>query len=835
LRETRPIGNRTTVMSKAAMPIDEVLPQLRTALDAHSTAILVADPGAGKTTRVPLALLGSSWLKKQKIVMLEPRRIAARAAAGYMARLRGEEPGETVGYSVRLDSRISAKTQTEIVTEGVLTRRLQSDPMLGGTGLLIFDEFHERSLEADLGLALALEVQEALRPDLRILVMSATLEAERLRGMLGGAPVIRSRGRLYPVETLYLGRASRRTVAADVADAVRTATNRHEGSVLAFLPGEAEIGRAEELLHQARLGNAVDVLPLYGALQAREQDQAIAPSPPGRRKVVLATTIAETSLTIEGISIVIDGGFKRVPQFDPGSGMTRLETVRVSASAAEQRRGRAGRMRPGICYRMWPEPEMKSLVAHDTPEILQADLASFLLDLALWGVADPIRLKLLDQPPAGAVAQAKDLLKRLDAIDAQGRITPHGKKMARLPLHPRLAHMVIAGRNRGEGGLAADIAALLQERDILKGHGDANVFSRLELLRRGDARLATARRAAEQIRKAAKIETAGASGDAGGLIALAYSERIASARDKRGAFRMASGGGAVVEESDPLSKAEFLAIATTDGKPANARIFLATPITRERIEELFADRIEKRESVRWDRRMQSVSAKIERRLDGLVLEERPIQNPDPELLVTAMMEGVNDLGLDALSWNEAARSLQERVMIMKGLEPEQSWPDLTEEALARSVGSWLRPYLYGKTRFRDLAGLDLKQALGTLVPPPLLRLLHRLLPEHIALPSGSSVAIDYKNGVPTLRVKVQELFGERNLPELAGGKLKLRIELLSPAGRPVGVTDNLESFWRTGYSQVRSEMRGRYPKHDWPEDPVSAAPSRGRKPRASRP
>jgi ATP-dependent helicase HrpB len=819
-------------VSTAALPIDDVLPQLRSAFDVHSTVLLVAAPGAGKTTRVPMALTGSSWLKEQKIVMLEPRRIAARAASRYMARLRDEGVGETVGYSVRFDSRISSKTQVEIVTEGVLTRRLQSDPTLGGTGLLIFDEFHERSLESDLGLALALEVQEALRPDLKILVMSATLEAERLKNMLKDAPVIRSKGRLYPVETHYLARASRQTIAAAVASAVETAINRHEGSVLALLPGEAEIRRAEELLQQARLDSTVDVLPLYGALPAKEQDRAIARSTAGRRKVVLATTIAETSLTIEGVSIVIDGGFKRVPQFDPGSGMTRLETVRVSASAAEQRRGRAGRLGPGICYRLWPEPEMKSLAAHDAPEILQADLAPFLLDLAQWGVADPIKLKLLNQPPAGAVAQAKDLLKRLDAIDEQGRITSHGRKMARLPLHPRLAHMVIGGKHRGEGGLAAEIAAIIPERDVLQGQGDANLISRLELLRRGDARFATARRAGEQIRRLAKIGAAEASGDAGGLIALAYSERTAQARDKRGSFRMANGGGALIEESDPLSQAEFLAIATTDGKAANARVFLAAPLSRERIEELFASRIETRETVRWDKRMQAVTARVERRLEALVLEERPVRDADPELVAKALIEGIIDLGLNALAWSEAAHSLQRRVMIMKGLEPEQAWPDLSEEALTRSVESWLGPYLYGKTRFRDLAGVDLKQALGTLVPPQLLRLLDRLLPERMTLPSGSSVAIDYKSGAPTLRVKVQELFGQEKLPDLAGGKLKLRIELLSPAGRPVGVTDNLESFWRTGYPQVRSEMRGRYPKHDWPEDPVTAVPSRGRKPRS---
>lgn len=813
----------------AAMPVDDVLPELRAALEAHPSAVLVAEPGAGKTTRIPPALENSLWLKGQRIVMLEPRRIAARAAARYMARLKGEETGDSIGYSVRFDSRVSAKTRIEIVTEGVLTRRLQNDPTLAGTGLLIFDEFHERSLDADVGLALALEVQEALRPDLRILIMSATLDAEALARVLGDAPVIKSEGRLYPVETFYHGRATRRSVAGDVADAARMALRRHGGSVLAFLPGEAEIRRAEAELRSAQLGDNIDVLPLYGSLSAAEQDIAIAPAAAGRRKVVLATTIAETSLTIEGVSIVIDGGLKRVPRFDPGSAMTRLETIRVSASAAEQRRGRAGRLESGICYRLWPEEENRALAAHDTPEILQADLASFMLDLASWGITDPAKLRLLDRPPTGAVAQAKELLFLLRALDENGGITPHGKKMAGLPLHPRLAHMVIAGKERGQGKLAADIAALLQERDILQGRADADLLSRLLLLHRRDPRSAKVRLAAEQIRRLAKIAGSDSDGDAGGLLALAYSDRIAQSRGRGGSFRMANGGGAIIDEADPLSREKFLAVATTDGDASNARVYLAAPLKFGTIVDFFADQVETAQSVHWDKRTQAVNAKVERRLGALVLEERPIKDAEPELVVQAMIEGVRQLGLSSLPWNDSANSLKQRVMMMRRIEPHGGWPDLSDKTLAATIGSWLKAYLYGKTRRQQLAEIDLKQAIESLVPPPLLRKLDGFLPERIKVPSGSSIAIDYDtDGNPILRVKLQELFGTKSLPALGMGKLQLKIELLSPAGRPVAVTQDLASFWANGYPEVRAQMRGRYPKHHWPEDPLSAPPSRGR-------
>ena len=819
------------------LPVEEVLGEVDTALSTQGCAILIAETGAGKTTRVPLALLRSPWLKG-KIVMLEPRRIAARAAAHHMARLMGEEAGETVGYSVRFESKVSSKTRIEIVTEGVLTRRLQTDQALEGVGLLIFDEFHERSLDADLGLAFALETREALRPDLRILIMSATLEAEVLQRLFGQAAIVRSKGRQFPVETRYLGRATRQTVAADVASAVKLALGREKGSILAFLPGEAEIRRAEDQLRAFHGHKAVRVLPLHGSLSAQEQDRAIAPPLSGERKVVLATTIAETSLTIEGVDIVIDGGFKRVPRFDPGSALTRLDTVRVSAAAAEQRRGRAGRLGPGVCYRLWPEEETLALAPRDVPEILQADAAPLLLELALWGIADIRQARLLDRPSAGAVAQARDLLQLLEALDAQGRITDHGRALARLPLHPRLAHMVIAGHVRGQGRLAAEIAALLQERDIFARRGDADIRHRLVMLRGEEPpppyvnrhSLMRARLAANQIRRLAKIGGEAKSGDAGELVALAYGERIAQARDKRGSFRLASGGGASIDETDGLSLEKFLAVATTDGKASDARIFLAAPLSLASIEDIHGGRIETIEQVYWDKRAQAVVAKEQRRLGALVLDERSIAHGNEERIAAAMIEGVRLLGLASLAWTDAALALKRRVMIMRRLEPDGGWPDMADEALLASLDDWLKPHLTGARRREHLTKVRLADALATLIPPALLGRLDRELPRRVNVPSGSSIEIDYSDETqPVLRVKLQEVFGARDMPPLAKGRLKLRIELLSPAGRPAAITQDLGRFWASGYAQVRSEMRGRYPKHSWPEDPMTAPPMRGRK------
>jgi ATP-dependent helicase HrpB len=782
--------------------------------------------------------LNAPWLKGGKIVMLEPRRVAARAAARHMARLMNEAVGETVGYSVRFDSKVSRKTKIEIVTEGVLIRRLQADPSLTGIGLVIFDEFHERSLDADLSLALTLEAREALRPDLRLVAMSATLDAEAVLRLFKDAVVVRAQGRQFPVETRHLGRATRQTVAIAVAEAVRLSLKRDQGSILAFLPGEAEIRRAQEQLAGIEAWSRARVMALHGSLSAQEQDRAIAPAAAGERKVVLATTIAETSLTIEGVSVVIDGGFKRVPRFDPGSGMTRLDTVRVSLSSAEQRRGRAGRLGPGVCYRLWPVEEDLALAPSDVPEILQADLASPLLELALWGISDIDEARLLDRPPEGAVAQARALLQLLGAIDAEGRISAHGKALTSLPLHPRLAHMVITGKARGEGLLAADIAALLQERDILARRNDADMRHRVDVLRGREAvpddanrqSLKRARLASEQIGRLAGIRGGAAVGDVGELLALAYGDRIAQARDRRGSFRLAGGGGASLDESDPLAAEKFLAVATTDGQIGTARIFLAAPLTREGIEALYPERIATIEQVSFDKRLGAVVAKEQRRLDGLVLEEKPIREGNEERIAAAMMTGMRLMGLAALPWNDTALSLKQRVGLMRRLEPEVGWPDMSEETLTATLESWLQPYLGGVRRREQLSKVRLAEAIASLIPPHLVRKLEEQLPRRMRVPSGSEIAIDYSDEAqPVLRVKLQELFGARDLPPLAHGRIKLRIELLSPAARPIAVTQDLARFWTSGYALVRSEMRGRYPKHSWPEDPLKAQATRGRK------
>jgi ATP-dependent helicase HrpB len=801
-----------------AFPVDAVIPRLSEALGRGRAAILVAEPGAGKTTRVPLALLDAPWLQGRRIVMLEPRRLAARAAAHRMADTLGEAIGETVGYTVRLDRRVSAKTRIEVVTEGILTRRLQSDPDLAGVGLVIFDEFHERSLDGDLGLALTLDVQRGLREDLRILAMSATLDAARLAAHLGNAPVIAAPGRIHPVQTRHLDRARRPTIAQDAARAVHRALVETEGGILVFLPGEAEIRRTEEALVASSLPAGVVVRPLYGALSFAEQDAAIRPAPPGERKIVLATTIAETSLTIDGIGAVIDTGFKRVPRFDPASGMTALETRRVSLAAADQRRGRAGRLGPGTCYRLWPEAETRALAPHDVPEILGADLAPLVLELAAWGIADPARLTWLDPPPSAAFAQARDLLQRLEAIDEEDRITGEGRAMVRLPLHPRLAHMVI----RSADPLAADLAAFLSERDGLGREAGTDIAERLAQVR-GAAR-DRIRKAAAQIRRIAGIGDGGSGMSAGVLVALAYPDRIAQARGGNRRYRLSGGGGAILPEHDRLAVHEWLAVALTDGASGDRKIFLAAPLSFKEIEEHFAGQIETRNTVSWDSRASAASASRSRRLGALVLDEKPIADPDPALLVAAMVQGVREMGLACLPWNDGARSLRARVLFLRRLYPDRGWPDLSEAALLGSLEYWLSPFLTGVTRKAHLERLDMQRILQDLIPHDLRRRMDRLAPTRIEVPSGAAVPIDYEGeGDPVLRVRLQEMFGLAKTPAVADGRARLRIELLSPAGRPLAVTQSLETFWTNAYPAVRADMRGRYPKHAWPADPLTAA------------
>ncbi|WP_421693945.1 ATP-dependent helicase HrpB [Aestuariivirga sp.] len=805
-------------------PVDLIIPQLSQALASGPSALLVAEPGAGKTTRVPLKLLDAPWLANKKIVMLEPRRLAARNAAHRMAETLGEEVGQTVGYTVRLERRVSAKTRIEVVTEGILTRRLQQDPELTGTGLVIFDEFHERSLDADFGLALTLDIQRGLREDLKILVMSATLDAARVAAHLGNAPVIDAPGRVFPVETRYLDKAQRQTISADAVRAVHRALDETEQSILVFLPGEAEIRRTEVALTAAGLPKGTLVRPLYGAMSFTEQDAAIRPSPPGERKIVLATTIAETSLTIDGIGAVIDTGFKRAPRFDPATGMTALETIRVSLASADQRRGRAGRLGPGIGYRLWPEAESRALKPHDAPEIFVADLAPLVLELAAWGVTDPAALPWLDPPPAAPFAQAQDLLKRLEALDDEGKITPLGKQMVKLPLHPRLAHMVV----KGHSTLAADLAALLSERDGLPRDAGVDITARLSQLR-GPAR-DRIRQTAKQIRQIAGIGQEESEVSPGTLIAWAFPDRIAQRRGGDRRYRLSGGGGAVLPEHDALVTQDFLAVATTDGASGDQKIFLAAPLLLSEIEEHFAQQIEQRDGVFWDSRSKSVSASKSRRLGALVLEEKPSTTADPSLIADAMTQGIREMGLACLPWTEGSKILRARVLFLRRLYPEEGWPDLSDEALLATLEEWLSPYLAGISRKAHLDRLDMHQILQGLIPHDLARKMDRLAPIRIEVPSGADVRIDYETeGDPVLRVRLQEMFGLARTPAIAEGRSPLRIELLSPAGRPLAVTQSLETFWTNGYPSVRSDMRGRYPKHAWPEDPLNAAPVKPRR------
>jgi ATP-dependent helicase HrpB len=805
-------------------PVDQIIPRLTEALGGGPAALLVAEPGAGKTTRVPLKLLDAPWLKNQKIVMLEPRRLAARNAAHRMADTLGEEMGETVGYTVRLERRVSARTRIEVVTEGILTRRLQQDPELAGTGLVIFDEFHERSLDADFGLALTLDIQRGLRDDLKILVMSATLDAARVAAHLGDAPVIDAPGRVFPVETRHLDKAQRQTIPADAVCAVHRALDETDKSILVFLPGEAEIRRTEQALNAGGLPRNTVVRPLYGAMSFAEQDAAIRPSPAGERKIVLATTIAETSLTIDGIGAVIDTGFKRAPRFDPATGMTALETIRVSLASADQRRGRAGRLGPGIGYRLWPEAETRALKPHDEPEIFVADLAPLVLELAAWGVADPASLPWLDPPPAAPFAQAQDLLKRLEALDAENKITGLGKEMVRLPLHPRLAHMVVKGRSV----LAADLAAMLSERDGLPRDVGVDITARLSQLR-GPAR-DRIRQVSKQIRQIAGIKEGDSDVSPGLLVAYAFPDRIAQRRGGDRRYRLSGGGGAVLPEHDGLVTQDFLAVATTDGAAGDQKIFLAAPLSLREIEENFGGQIETRDGVFWDSRARAVSATRSRRLGALVLEEKPSSNAGPALIAEAMTDGVREMGLTALPWTDGAKILRARAMFLRRLFPEEGWPDLSDEALLAGLGEWLAPYLAGISRKAHLDRLDMHQIIQSMIPHELARKMDRLAPVRIEVPSGADVRIDYETeGDPVLRVRLQEMFGLARTPAIAEGRSPLRIELLSPAGRPLAVTQSLETFWTNGYPSVRSDMRGRYPKHAWPEDPLNAAPVKPRR------
>ncbi|WP_332640507.1 ATP-dependent helicase HrpB [Brevundimonas sp.] len=806
------------------LPIHAVLEPLKAALSAGNAAVLAASPGAGKTTVVPLALLDQPWLGDGKLLVLEPRRLAARAAAERMAASLGEQAGDRVGYRTRLQSRIGPRTRIEVITEGVFTRMILDDPGLEGVGAVLFDEFHERSLDADLGLALARETQGLLREDLRLLVMSATLDIAGVSGLLGGAPVIEAEGRMFPVETLYLGRNAAERIEDAAARAVRLALGEQTGSVLVFLPGQGEIHRTAQRLREAGRDPSVDIAPLYGALDAKEQDRAIRPAEPGRRKVVLATSVAETSLTIEGVRVVIDGGLSRVPRFEASSGLTRLATVRVSRSSAEQRRGRAGRVEPGVCYRLWDEAATRGLVPHQRPEILEADLTAFALDLARWGARTTEGLALLDQPPAGAFAEARKVLQRLDALDAAGALTAHGNRLTRIPLPPRLAHMVAAASDAGDAALGARMAAVLSEPGL--GGTDVDLRERLRALDRD--RSGRARDAIKLADRWARAAGGGQGGEAdpGALLAEAFPERVAKARGKPGEVLLASGRGAFVEPTDLLAREPWLAVAELGGGDARDRIRLAVPVDPAALERRVetADRLTREPSGR-------MTLRRVRRIGAIVVDEKVVGAPDRAAITAALKAEIERDGLADLKWGECAAGLRARLAFLGALEA--GWPDVSDAGLSETRETWLWPLLESVQALDAIPDAALEAGLKALVPWDRQRALDELAPARLQTPLGSA-AIDYAaHGGPRVDIRVQELFGVTTHPSVGGGRVPLTLALLSPARRPVQVTKDLPGFWAGSWAAVRAEMRGRYPRHPWPEDPTKAEATSRAKPRGT--
>jgi ATP-dependent helicase HrpB len=834
------------------LPINEALPALAQALASRRCVLLEAPPGAGKSTIVPLFLQPSPWLEGQKILMLEPRRIAARAVAGRMAHLLGEPVGRSVGFRTRLETRVSRETRIEVVTEGILTRMLQEDSGLAGIGCVIFDEFHERSLNADLGLALCIESQQNLREDLRLVVMSATLDLKPIARLLGDAPVVAARGRSFDVATQYVARRPEIYLEQQTAQVVRTALREHDGDVLCFLPGASEIRRVQRALEDAGLDRGVRVLPLYGELEGAAQDAALSPAPSGQRKIVLATSIAETSLTIEGIRVVVDSGLRRYAEFDPATGMSRLVTTKVSQAAADQRRGRAGRLSTGHCYRLWSEGTQASLAPQTAPEILHADLAPLALELSCWGAVDAASLCWLDPPPAAPLAQARDLLRQLEAIDPAARITPHGRTLAKLGLHPRLAHMLVKAREHGAPRLACDLAAILSERDILRasvGARDVDLRLRLAVLR-GDVRdlppgiTVDSRAMTQAVRSSghwqrdyirAPHDSADPHHWTGILLAWAYPDRIGRARGDGGRYLLANGRGARFGEPQALAKAEFIVAAELDGAEREARIFLAAPLRHADLEQYFSAQILDHAEIVWDDREQAIRARRERRLGALLLESTEIRNPDPQALQNAALTGLRQLGLAALPWTPELRQWQARVMLMQqyAVASPEPWPDLSDAALAAALEEWAPPWISGFTRREHFARMDLRNALRSRLSYAQSAILEREAPTHFTVPSGSAVPIDYLDGeIPTLSVRLQEMFGLNQTPSVAAGRLPLLLKLLSPARRPVQITRDLVSFWNRGYHEVKKDLKGRYPKHYWPEDPYTAEPTRRAKARS---
>jgi ATP-dependent helicase HrpB len=834
------------------LPVKEALPRLLEALETNSRAVLEAPPGAGKTTLVPLALLEASWRNEGKILVLEPRRLATRAAAQRMSDLLNEPIGQTVGYWVRMEHVVSGKTRIEVVTEGILTRLLQDDPALEGVAAIIFDEFHERSLQADLGMALALDAQAVLRPDLRLLVMSATLDAASVGHWLQ-APVIRSEGRQYPVETHYLppsevaaaGNRPAERLSNLVPRAVKQAlTHNTEGDILVFLPGMGEMRKVAQHL-EGKLPSQTDLHLLHGDLPLSRQMAAIQPAPKGKRKVVLATSIAETSLTIEGVKIVIDGGYARVPQFIPRTGLTSLATVPVSRAAADQRRGRAGRLSPGVCYRLWSTADQLQLPERQEPEICAADLTGLALELAIWGVKDVTSLQWLDVPPAPALALAQDLLLRLEAIDRSINATPHGKALATLGISPRLGHLVMRGHAKGFGATACALAALLSEKDILKpvqtpwAEPLSDLQLRLELVAgkrpqtpgyiTDENALRRVREQAQNLRQRLREPSNSLNTDAAGLLtALAYPDRLAQ-REASGRVRLVSGQRATLQ-TELFSEAAFYAVAHLDlGR--QPRVLLAAPVTKAELLQHFSGLVEVLEEVRWDAAAERVISRQLTRLGALTLEETAHSKPDPELVASVLLKALHEKGIDQLPWSREAERTRQRLAFLHHLQPAE-WPDVSDEALADSLEIWLGPHLPNLRSMEQVARLDLNEILLADLPWEKRQEMDRLAPSHLEVPSGSRIALDYSGKTtPVLAVRLQEVFGMLDTPRVGGGKVPLLLHLLSPASRPVQVTQDLRSFWSNGYYEVRKDLRGRYPKHHWPDDPLSAPPTRGTKKR----
>lgn len=872
--ERQGYGQRLAALQAAIpLPVDEVCGAVMDALVTGKGAVLVAEPGAGKTTRIPLMLLTAAWLADQRIIMLEPRRLAARSAARVMASALGERVGETVGYRVRQDTKISAHTRIEVVTEGVLTRMLQEDPSLEGVGMIILDEFHERNLHSDLGLALALEAQAVLREDLRLLVMSATLDAEPVAELLGGVPVVTSKGRTFPVETQYVPKPAQEPIEAAVVRQVLEVLRTEQGDVMVFLPGAGEIRRVErELQRQGSgydgQGQLVRILPLYGQLAQEAQDEAIAPGRSGERKVVLTTSIAETSLTVEGVRIIVDSGLARVSHYSPRTGMTRLVTERVTRDAADQRRGRAGRLGPGICFRLWSETEHGSLASHRTPEIEDADLMPLALELAAWGAQDASALSWLTPPPAAALAQARELLRELGALDEGGSLTAHGQQMARLGLHPRLAHMLLVACEAGLANEARLLAALLQERDLFR-NGTTQALSpdlreRLEVLRSPREHEAADRGTVNRIReeanrlerfmrelRAREAGSTGAGGRAqpltgdrshdhfdlksedqvGWLLALAFPDRVGERRAD-GRYLLSNGRGAVFTPSaaqHPTAYATYIVASELDDLGVDSRIRMAAPLSLEALHKALAEQLKPQVNVTWDSDAEAVRAREQVRLGALVLQERPCRDADPDAVLAALLGGIaqhpNGVG-GMLSWNKAARSLQARLQFMHVHRPEE-WPDVSDAALTATMADWLAPHAYGLRSRSDLQKLQVTALLEGLLPWAQRQQLEEQAPSHCVVPSGSRIGIDYSNPEqPVLAVRLQELFGMRDTPRIAGGRVPLTLHLLSPAHRPVQVTQDLDNFWRHTYFEVKKDLKGRYPKHYWPEDPTAAVATR---------